>query len=38
MKKGSTANFIIYQGPGQGIPMKISLSGFSAALDELGKL
>jgi len=31
MRKGSAANFIIYQGPGLGMPMKISLNGFSAA-------
>lgn len=35
MKKGTAANFIIYQAPGLGIPMKISLDGFSAALDNL---
>jgi invasion protein IalB len=34
-KKGSAANFIIYEGPGQGLPMKISLSGFSKALAAL---
>jgi invasion protein IalB len=31
MQTGTAANFIIYQGPGLGMPMKISLSGFSAA-------
>ena len=31
MRKGTAANFIIYQGPGLGMPMKISLNGFSAA-------
>jgi len=35
MRKGSAANFIIYQGPGLGMPMKISLNGFSAAFAEL---
>lgn len=35
MKKGSEANFIIYEAPGLGLPMKISLDGFSAALGEL---
>jgi invasion protein IalB len=35
MRKGTAANFIIYQGPGLGMPMKISLSGFSAAFQEL---
>lgn len=37
MKQGTAANFIIYEGPGLGIPMKISLEGFSAALSELEK-
>ena len=38
MKKGTAANFIIYEAPGLGVPMKISLDGFSAALDNLGTL
>jgi invasion protein IalB len=38
MKKGTTANFIVYEAPGLGIPMKISLEGFSAALDNLNSL
>lgn len=38
MKKGSAANFIIYEAPGLGMPVKISLDGFSAALGELDKL
>jgi invasion protein IalB len=38
MKKGNTAKFIIYEAPGLGIDMNISLKGFTAALDELGKL
>jgi invasion protein IalB len=38
MKKGTSANFIIYEAPGLGIPMKISLDGFAAALGELSKL
>jgi invasion protein IalB len=38
MKKGGGANFIIYEAPGLGIPMKISLEGFSAALDALNKM
>jgi invasion protein IalB len=38
MKKGTAANFILYEAPGLGIPMKISLDGFSAALDNLGSL
>jgi invasion protein IalB len=35
MKKGSAANFIVYEAPGLGVPMKISLEGFSAGLDSL---
>ena len=38
MKKGTTANFIVYEAPGLGIPLKISLEGFSAALDNLSTL
>jgi invasion protein IalB len=38
MKKGTAANFIVYDAPGLGFPMKISLEGFSAALDNLGAL
>lgn len=38
MRKGNAANFIIYEAPGLGLPMKISLSGFSAAYDALNKL
>jgi invasion protein IalB len=38
MRKGSAANFIIYEAPGLGLPMKISLSGFSAAYGNLDKL
>lgn len=37
MKKGNEANFIIYEAPGIGLPMKVSLEGFSAALGELDK-
>ncbi len=37
MKKGNQANFIIYEAPGIGLPMKLSLEGFSAALGELDK-
>ena len=37
MKKGNLANFIIYEAPGIGLPMKLSLEGFSAALGELDK-
>ena len=38
MKKGNEANFIIYEAPGIGLPMKMNLEGFSAALEELDKL
>ena len=37
-RKGSAANFIIYESPGIGMPIKISLSGFAAAYTALGKL
>jgi invasion protein IalB len=37
MKKGSEANFIIYEAPGIGMPMKLSLEGFSASLEALEK-
>lgn len=35
MKKGKEANFIIYEAPGIGLPMKLSLEGFSASLAAL---
>lgn len=38
MKKGTVANFIVYEAPGLGVPMKISLEGFSAAMDNLNTL
>lgn len=38
MKKGTAANFIVYEAPGLGIPLKISLEGFSAALENLNTL
>jgi invasion protein IalB len=38
MKKGKGANFIIYEAPGVGLPMAISLNGFSDALGDLDKL
>lgn len=38
LKKGNQANFIIYEAPGIGLPMKLSLEGFSAALGELDKI
>ncbi|WP_119389958.1 invasion associated locus B family protein [Taklimakanibacter lacteus] len=37
-RKGTAANFIIYEAPGIGMPIKISLNGFSAAFAALGKL
>ena len=37
-KKGTAANFIIYEAPGIGMPIKISLNGFAAAFTALGKL
>jgi invasion protein IalB len=37
MKKGNEANFIIYEAPGIGLPMKLSLEGFSASLEALEK-
>jgi invasion protein IalB len=38
MKKGTAANFIVYEAPGLGVPMKISLEGFSAGLESLNTL
>jgi invasion protein IalB len=38
LKKGNKANFIIYEAPGLGITMPISLSGFTKGLEELEKL
>ena len=37
LKKGKQANFIIYEAPGIGMPMKLSLEGFSASLAALDK-
>jgi invasion protein IalB len=37
-RKGSAANFIIYEAPGIGLPVKISLNGFAAAYTALGDL
>lgn len=37
-RKGTAANFIIYEAPGLGMPIKISLNGFAAAFTALGKL
>jgi invasion protein IalB len=36
--KGSVANFFIWEAPGAGIPLKISLKGFSKALEALDQL
>ena len=38
LKKGGKANFIIYEAPGLGISLALSLKGFTAGLDALGKL
>lgn len=38
LKKGTHANFIVYEAPGIGLPMKMSLEGFSAGLAALDKL
>lgn len=37
-KKGGAAVFFLYDRPGNGYPMKLSLEGFGAALGELDKL
>jgi len=37
MKKGTKANFIIYEGPGAGVSIDVSLKGFTAALGALDK-
>jgi invasion protein IalB len=37
-KKGGSATFYLYDRPGNGYPMKVSLEGFGAALGELDKL
>jgi invasion protein IalB len=38
LKKGTAANFIVYEAPGIGLPMKMSLDGFSAGLAALDDL
>ena len=38
LKQGGIANFIIYDAPGSGMAMELSLKGFTAALAELDKL
>lgn len=35
LRKGTAANMIIYIAPGQGVPLTVSLKGFSKAFDEL---
>ena len=37
-RKGTAANFIVYEAPGIGMPIKLSLNGFAAAFTALGKL
>ncbi len=37
LRKGNSANFIIYEAPGMGLPMTLSLDGFSASLAALEK-
>lgn len=37
MRKGKKGNFIIYQAPGVGIPLKLDLAGFTAAMKSLDK-
>ena len=37
MKKGKEANFIIYEAPGIGLPMKLKLDGFDKGLASLDK-
>jgi len=37
-RKGTAANFIIYEAPGIGMPIKISLNGFADAFKALGSL
>jgi len=38
LKKGGKANFIIYEAPGLGISLQLSLKGFTAGFDALNKL
>jgi invasion protein IalB len=38
MRKGAKANFIIYEAPGLGMSMELSLQGFTAALAKLNEL
>jgi invasion protein IalB len=38
LRKGTAANFIIYEAPGIGMPLKVSLSGFADAYKALGDL
>jgi invasion protein IalB len=38
LMKGSVANFFIWEAPGAGIPLKVSLKGFGKALEALDQL
>jgi invasion protein IalB len=38
MRKGNAANFIISEAPGINVSMKISLEGFSKAIEALDQL
>jgi invasion protein IalB len=38
LMKGSVANFFIWEAPGSGIPLKVSLKGFGKALEALDQL
>ncbi|MGI9465339.1 MAG: invasion associated locus B family protein [Aestuariivirgaceae bacterium] len=38
LKKGGKANFIIYEGPGRGMSLELSLKGFTAGLKKLHEL
>ena len=38
MRKGANANFIIYEAPGVGLTLPVSLTGFTAAFNDLKKL
>lgn len=38
MRKGTAANFIIYEAPGRGLSLEVSLNGFTAAYNELSEL
>lgn len=38
LRKGTVANFIIYEAPGAGLGMEVSLKGFTAAFDQLNQM